>query len=65
LTEKQWSIPGMSRLIVAASNPTNLDVMVVMGYVTFASFVAIFTSLLGDLIISWLDPRVSITKNKS
>jgi oligopeptide transport system permease protein len=55
----------MSRLIVAATNPTSLDIMVVMGYTTFASFVTIFSALLADLIISWLDPRVSITKNKA
>jgi ABC-type dipeptide/oligopeptide/nickel transport system permease component len=39
--------------------------MVLMGYTTIASFVTIFTALLSDLIISWLDPRVSISKNKA
>jgi ABC-type dipeptide/oligopeptide/nickel transport system permease component len=42
----------MSRLVVAATNPTSLDIMVLMGYTTIASFVTIFTALLSDLIIS-------------
>lgn len=61
LTEQQWQIPGMGRYIVSAVSG-NKDPFVILGYVSFASFITIFSSLFSDLMLVWLDPRVNLTR---
>lgn len=61
LTEQQWQIPGMGRYIVSAVSG-NKDPFVILGYVSFASFITIFSSLTSDLLLVWLDPRVKLTR---
>ncbi|ATZ18891.1 oligopeptide ABC transporter permease [Williamsoniiplasma somnilux] len=61
LTEQQWAIPGMARYIVAAIGGTK-DSFVILGYVSFASFITIFSSLISDLFLVAMDPRVNLNK---
>lgn len=61
LTEQQWQIPGMGRYIVSAVSG-NKDPFVILGYVSFASFITIFSSLTSDLFLVYLDPRVKLTR---
>ncbi|PPE05773.1 oligopeptide ABC transporter permease OppB [Williamsoniiplasma lucivorax] len=62
LTEQQWGIPGMGSFIVKSISG-NKDSFVILGYVSFAAFVRIFGSLVSDLMMVWMDPRVTLTKN--
>ncbi|ATZ16562.1 oligopeptide transport system permease protein [Entomoplasma freundtii] len=61
LTEQQWGIPGMGRYIVSAVSGDK-DSFVILGYVSFAAFVTVFSSLISDLLMVGLDPRVKLTK---
>jgi oligopeptide transport system permease protein len=61
LTEQQWGIPGMGKIIVTAVSTK--DTFVILGYTSFAAFITIFSSLISDLLMVWLDPRVKLTKN--
>jgi len=63
VVERRWSIPGMSQVMVNASSGER-DPYVILGYISFTAFIQIFSSLLGDLIIVWLDPRVSLGKQR-
>ncbi|WP_338983163.1 oligopeptide ABC transporter permease OppB [Spiroplasma endosymbiont of Othius punctulatus] len=58
-TEQQWSIPGMSRFIVGGVGQR--EIFVVLGYISIASFMGIITSLISDLIMAIMDPRVKLT----
>lgn len=58
--EQNWSIPGMSKFIV--SGVGNKDSFVVMGYILLTATSGIITSLLADIIMAVLDPRVKLTK---
>ncbi|AOX43803.1 oligopeptide ABC transporter permease [Spiroplasma sp. NBRC 100390] len=58
--EQNWSIPGMSKFIV--SGVGNKDSFVVMGYILLTATSGIVTSLLADIIMAVLDPRVKLTK---
>lgn len=58
--EQNWSIPGMSKFIV--SGVGNKDSFVVMGYIFLTATSGIITSLLADIIMAVLDPRVKLTK---
>ncbi|ASZ08855.1 ABC transporter permease [Mesoplasma chauliocola] len=59
LTEKQWNIPGMSQLIIAGVN--NRDSFVILAFITFASLVKIAASLVSDLFMVLMDPRVKLS----
>lgn len=61
LAEQQWGIPGMGRYIVSAVSG-NKDSFIILGYVSFAAFITVFSTLISDLIMVWLDPRVKLTK---
>ncbi|WP_026389661.1 oligopeptide ABC transporter permease OppB [[Acholeplasma] multilocale] len=61
LTEQQWGIPGMSPFIVKAISGEK-DSFVILGYISFAAFVRIFATLVSDLMMVWMDPRVSLGK---
>ncbi|WP_051418418.1 oligopeptide ABC transporter permease OppB [Mesoplasma seiffertii] len=63
LTEQQWGIPGMSPFIVKAVSGTK-DSFVILGFISFAAFVRIFASLVSDLTMVWMDPRVSLGNKK-
>lgn len=58
-TEQQWSIPGMSRFIVGGV--AQREIFVVLGYISIASFFGIITSLISDLIMAIMDPRVKLS----
>ncbi|AHI54186.1 oligopeptide ABC transporter permease [Spiroplasma sabaudiense Ar-1343] len=59
-TEQNWSIPGMSKFIV--SGVASKDSFVVMGYIVFSAAVGIVTTLIADILMATLDPRVKLTK---
>ncbi|WHQ36536.1 oligopeptide ABC transporter permease OppB [Spiroplasma sp. SV19] len=58
--EQNWAIPGMSKFIV--SGVGNKDSFVVMGYILLTATSGIITSLLADIIMAVLDPRIKLTK---
>ncbi|WP_425380593.1 oligopeptide ABC transporter permease OppB [Spiroplasma endosymbiont of Stenodema calcarata] len=58
--EQNWAIPGMSKFIV--SGVGNKDSFVVMGYILLTATAGIITSLLADIIMAVLDPRIKLTK---
>ncbi|QHX36090.1 oligopeptide ABC transporter permease [Spiroplasma sp. TIUS-1] len=58
-TEQQWSIPGMSRFIVGGV--AQREIFVVLGYISIASFFGVITSLISDLLMAIMDPRVKLT----
>ncbi|WP_338971843.1 oligopeptide ABC transporter permease OppB [Spiroplasma endosymbiont of Panorpa germanica] len=59
-TEQNWAIPGMSKFIV--SGVAAKDSFVVMGYIVFSASVGIITTLIADIIMASLDPRIKLTK---
>lgn len=59
LTESQWNIPGMSQLIISGVN--NRDSFVILGFITFASLVKIAATLISDLFMVLMDPRVKLS----
>ncbi|AKU79687.1 oligopeptide ABC transporter permease OppB [Spiroplasma turonicum] len=58
LVERFWSAPGMSKYILTGVS-TN-DVFVVLGYITLSAGVGVFSSLISDLILVLMDPRVKL-----
>ncbi|AGM24987.1 oligopeptide ABC transporter permease OppB [Spiroplasma chrysopicola] len=58
--EQNWGIPGMSRFIVAGVAAK--DSFVVMGYILLTATAGIATSLLADIMMAVLDPRIKLTK---
>ncbi|WP_238336056.1 ABC transporter permease subunit [Spiroplasma citri] len=58
--EQNWAIPGMSKFIV--SGVGNKDSFVVMGYILLTATAGIATSLISDIMMAILDPRVKLTK---
>ncbi|MFJ1522255.1 oligopeptide ABC transporter permease OppB [Spiroplasma sp. ald] len=58
--EQNWAIPGMSKFIV--SGVGNKDSFVVMGYILLTATAGIVTSLIADIMMAILDPRVKLTK---
>ncbi|AVN64842.1 peptide ABC transporter permease [Mesoplasma florum] len=59
LTERQWSIPGMSSLIIDGVN--NRDSFVILGFITFAALVKIAATLVSDLFMVLMDPRINLS----
>ncbi|WP_339023099.1 oligopeptide ABC transporter permease OppB [Spiroplasma endosymbiont of Crioceris asparagi] len=59
-TEQQWSVDGMSQYIVGGV--AMRETFLVMGYVTIAALAGIISSLIADLIMALMDPRVKLTK---
>ncbi|ATZ17703.1 oligopeptide ABC transporter permease OppB [Mesoplasma melaleucae] len=59
LTESQWNIPGMSQLIISGVN--NRDSFVILGFITFASLIKIAATLISDLFMVLMDPRVKLS----
>ncbi|AGR41462.1 oligopeptide ABC transporter permease OppB [Spiroplasma taiwanense] len=60
LVERFWNVPGMSKYILSGVS-TN-DIYVVLGYIVISSASGVFTSLLSDLLMALLDPRIKLTK---
>jgi oligopeptide transport system permease protein len=49
----------MSAIVVSATSGAS-DPYIILGYVSFTAFIQIFSSLLADLIVVGMDPRVSL-----
>jgi oligopeptide transport system permease protein len=64
ITETQWNIPGLGKMLTTCLTPASNEPMVIMMYITISSVLITFTSLLADLIMIWLDPRVKIQGGK-
>ncbi|PPE04390.1 oligopeptide ABC transporter permease [Entomoplasma ellychniae] len=58
LIETMWGMKGMSYYMVRAINFT--DIFTVLGFVTLSASLGIMTTLVGDLLLAILDPRVSL-----
>lgn len=59
LVEQHWTVPGMSKFILAGVK--DRDTFVVLGYIYVSAGVGIFANLIGDLALAVLDPRVKLT----
>jgi len=57
IVETMFALPGVGRLVVTAINQRNYPV-VQIGVLAIAS-IFIVVSLVTDLIVAWLDPRVA------
>ncbi|AOG60916.1 oligopeptide ABC transporter permease [Spiroplasma helicoides] len=62
LVERFWAAPGMSQYIL--KGVSTKDVFVVLGYITLSAYVGVFSSLIGDLILVLMDPRVKLSNNR-
>ncbi|AUM62846.1 oligopeptide ABC transporter permease OppB [Spiroplasma monobiae] len=60
LVERHWSIDGMSKFIL--NGVSNKDTFVVLGYIFVSASAGVFSSLIGDLLLATLDPRIKLTK---
>ncbi|QEH62101.1 oligopeptide transport system permease protein [Spiroplasma chinense] len=60
LVEQHWSIDGMSKFIL--KGVANKDTFVVLGYIFVSASAGVFSSLVGDLLLATLDPRIKLTK---
>ncbi|AGR41455.1 oligopeptide ABC transporter permease OppB [Spiroplasma taiwanense] len=60
LVERHWSIDGMSKFIL--NGVANKDTFVVLGYIFVSASAGVFSSLVGDLLLAMLDPRIKLTK---
>ncbi|AHB36589.1 oligopeptide ABC transporter permease OppB [Spiroplasma apis] len=60
LVERTWSIDGMSKFIL--NGVSNKDTFVVLGYIYVSAAAGVFSSLVGDLLLAVLDPRIKLTK---
>jgi oligopeptide transport system permease protein len=60
--EMLWTIPGSGFLLITAL--TKGDNPLVLGLVIIYASLSMFAILLGDLITVFMDPRISLTKNK-
>ncbi|AGR42333.1 oligopeptide ABC transporter permease OppB [Spiroplasma diminutum] len=60
LVERHWSIDGMSKFIL--NGVANKDTFVVLGYIFVSASAGVFSSLIGDLLLATLDPRIKLTK---
>ncbi|AUF83397.1 ABC transporter permease [Mesoplasma syrphidae] len=58
LIETMWQMKGMSYYMVRAIKFT--DVFTVLGFATLSASLGIITTLIGDLLLAILDPRVSL-----
>jgi len=64
ITETQWAIPGIGSLMVSALTPDATDPFTIMAYVVLAGATITITSLLSDLIMIKLDPRIVLKGGK-
>ncbi|ASP28190.1 oligopeptide ABC transporter permease [Spiroplasma corruscae] len=59
LIERFWGAPGMSKYILTGV-ATN-DIFIVLGFITLSAGVGVFSSLVSDLILVLMDPRVKLS----
>jgi len=64
ITESQWKIPGVGSLVVKALTPGNTDPLTILAFVVLTGVTVTITTLLSDLILVWLDPRIKLERNK-
>lgn len=62
LVEQSWSVLGMAHTTVAAISET--DIFLILGIIFVSASVSLFLSLISDLLITILDPRVKLIEKK-
>ncbi|MFV0552056.1 MAG: ABC transporter permease [Anaerorhabdus sp.] len=62
ITETVFAIPGMGKLLPDAIKAYNNNLIIALTLI-FTS-VSIFAVLFGDLLITWLDPRIQLTEKE-
>lgn len=60
ISETQWNIPGIGSLIVDALTPGATDPLTILAYVVLSGATVTITSLLSDLLMIKLDPRIKL-----
>ncbi|AOG60451.1 oligopeptide ABC transporter permease [Spiroplasma helicoides] len=59
LVERHWTVNGMSRFIL--DGVSDKDTFLVLGYIFCSASAGVFATLIGDLLLAVLDPRVKLT----
>ncbi|AHI53120.1 oligopeptide ABC transporter permease OppB [Spiroplasma culicicola] len=60
LVEQHWVVPGMSKFILYGI--ADRDTFLILGYIFVSASAGVFSSLIGDLLLAVLDPRIKLTK---
>jgi len=64
ITETQWNIPGVGSLAIRALTPGDTDPLTILAFVVLAGVTITITSLLSDLILVGLDPRIKLERRR-
>jgi len=65
ITESQWKIPGVGSLAIKALTPGDTDPLTILAFVVLAGVTITITTLLSDLIMVLLDPRIKLGRSKN
>ena len=61
--EKVFGIPGLGQWFI--NSITNRDYTVIMGITVFYSFILLSAIFLADVLYSWIDPRIKLTRSRA
>ncbi len=61
--EKVFGIPGLGQWFI--NSISNRDYTVIMGITVFYSFILLSTIFLTDVLYSWMDPRIRLSRKKA
>jgi len=64
ITESQWCIPGVGSLAIKALTPGDTDPLTILAFVVLAGTTFTITTLLADLTMVSLDPRIKLERRK-
>ena len=59
ITERVYVVPGAGNLLTEAIN--KYDNGVIVGVVLFYAILSVVSIILGDILMSWIDPRISFS----
>ena len=59
--EQTFSLPGIGRSLLQASN--QLDLPVIVGIVTVVALIVVVLNLLVDIVYGFLDPRIRLSNS--
>ncbi|QEH61503.1 oligopeptide transport system permease protein [Spiroplasma chinense] len=62
LVEQSWNVLGMANITISAISSN--DIFLILGIVFISASVSLFLSLISDLLITILDPRVKLIEKK-
>lgn len=60
ITEKVYGVPGTGKLLTEAINQSNNGTIVALAF--FYSVLSIISLIAGDILLTWIDPRISFSE---